>query len=154
MPELEIQDVPITLQYADYGRDFYIAYFNLVYADTFHFKFTINDKIIEAELNMINKLEMELPENLEPELDVVLEWSIEKDPQVIYIEGFQRDNSDELLDQKIKNLEPETRSFTVPANWLWSKKETFKRAIQVGIMNYNIVDRVCFTISDGAYKSY
>lgn len=152
--EMKIQDTPINLEYADYGEIFYIAYFDLAPADIYNFKFTINGKCVETDLTMIDELNIELPVTLEASRDVPLNWVTAKNPDVTYIEGFQKNSNEELLDKKVKNFEPVTRSFIMPASWLWSEEETTKREIQVGIMNYKIVDRVCFTISDGAYKAY
>lgn len=153
--KLKIDGQNILLQYANYfDKDFYIAYFNILYADNFDLELSVNGQVVNANLEVLDEIEIELPTNLTPQENLQLNWQTEKNPQVHYIEAFQISSDDEFLTQSIKNLEPTTREFTIPASWLWGNEEATSRAIQLGITNYVIEERVCFTISDGVFKKY
>ncbi len=153
--EIKIQDQVVDLEYANYGgEDFYIAYFNREFTNVYNYKLTINDETTEYDLDMIQKLYIEYPGSLLANKDLELRWATEVDPQFTYIEGFQREVNQNLIQKNVENLAPEMRSFTMPASWLWSDDSTKIRDIQLGIMNYGIQNRVCFTMSDGAFVRY
>ncbi|HSG27630.1 MAG TPA: hypothetical protein VLA34_04055 [Candidatus Krumholzibacterium sp.] len=153
--DLDIQGSPVPLQYAIYGgKDFYIAYFNRTFADTFSFDFEINGRLVQGKIPMIGELHCSLPTTLQLNSDVSLAWQTSPDPQVTYIEGFEKRADQSLIELTQEYLPGDVRAFTIPAAWLWTHDATRIRDIQVGIMNYTIVDRVAFTMSDGAYRSY
>ena len=153
--ELRIQNKTIDLDYANYGgKDFYIAYFNLDYSAIYKFQISINGKKTKANLKMLKELFIDLPENLKTDSNVQLEWKTEKDPMVTYIEGFQKNEEIKLMKKEILNFSSDTRSFLMPASWLWSEEKAKTREIQLGITNFKIKNRICFTISDGVYKKY
>ncbi|MBU8922953.1 MAG: hypothetical protein KOO63_14140 [Bacteroidales bacterium] len=152
---MSVQGASVPLQHVNYGgTDFYIAYFNRTYAEIFSFRFEINGRVVETDLETVSELHCTLPTSLFPQSDVTLNWMATKDPQVIYVEGFERRADFSLVEVTQENLSSDARGFTIPAEWLWTHDATRVRNLQVGIMNYVIADRVCFTISDGAYKSY
>lgn len=152
--DIVIQDQQVPLIYQDYGDDFYIAYVNLEYEDVFEFKLTINDVIYETQLEMLKELTGIFPSSLDENEDITVSWTTENNPQHIYLEGFQYGNDYEELEKNVDYFLPNARTFNMPADWLWSNNETTTRAIQLGIMNYKIVNRTCFTISDDAYAEY
>lgn len=153
--EMKIQGVDIPLEYANYGGpDFYIAYFNLEFADTFHYELTMNGVLTEVDMATPTRLITELPMAIEPDQNIELSWEITKDPRFMYIEGFQREENFEEIKKSVEYLKASTRNFTVPADWLWSEENVDIRDIYLGIMNYKIENKVCFTLSDGVYKSY
>lgn len=161
-PELSIESVSVNIQNESIslnkeiydGEVFYITYFHMDYAEVFHIKITVNGIESECQLKMIDDMITTLPENLTSETDVDLSWQMAIDPQIVYIEGFQYNSSFETLKKSIKNMASADRTFTMPASWLWSENNAEQRAIQIGVINYEIVNRICFTISDNAYKTY
>ena len=154
--EIEIQDSEIDLEYANYGGpDFYIANFTLEYADIYKYKITINGETTETEYEMPTILYAELPLIIEPNEDIELNWSTDKDPMVIYVEGFQRDANRVQIERSAENFYPETREFTMPAEWLWKENDGIAmRDIIIGIKNYKVENRICFTMSNDSYRVY
>ena len=153
--DIEIQETKVGLEYANYdGKVFYIAYFNLEYADTYNFSITINGEETVTDIEMIKELYINLPSAIEANKNIPLSWTTERPPMNTYIEGFQRWANGDLIIQSVKNFSSDIDEFIMPANWLWSDENTKKRAIQIGIMNFKIENRVCFAVSDDEYKSY
>lgn len=161
-PDLNIQTLSVSIQNQEidlskeiyFGEEFHIGYFYMDYAETFNYKIIVNGEETVCNLPMIDDMIMTLPTTLTDSANVNLNWQMNVNPQTIYIEGFQYNSSGEILKKTIKNLSSEKRSFTMPADWLWTNDVPHERAIQVGVMNYKIENRICFTISDGEYKTY
>jgi hypothetical protein len=154
--DVEVQGTAIDLEYANYGgKAFYIAYFYEEWAETYHFKTIINGEITEINFDMPTQLNMELPLYLPENESVALSWDLEKQPKTIFIEGFQwnYDRTERLKFTK-DFLHSEVREFVMPSEWLWSEEEAAYRDIQICIMNHEIKNDICFTVSDGIYRSY
>jgi hypothetical protein len=153
--DLYIQDEKINLEYANYGGDdFYIAYFNLKYADTYTYELTINDETTQISLRTIKELFIDLPETLVEDEDLVMLWETDIDPMNTYIEGFQWSANNEIIKKHVENFSPETRNFTMPASWLWSEGDVASRSVQIGIKNYVVKNRICVTMNADSYKGY
>ncbi|MCF7794293.1 MAG: hypothetical protein K9N09_05725 [Candidatus Cloacimonetes bacterium] len=153
--ELKVDDETIALEYANYeGRVFYIAYFYLDVDDMLNVKLTVNEQQCQIDVPTISVLNCTLPNDLQPNEDISINWTINEDPQVIYVEGFQFNSSNEIVGQDGENLPADARNFTIPADWLWSASNIDSRSIQVGITNFVVQDRIAVVMSDGAYKNY
>lgn len=152
---LKVQSQDIFLEAVNYdGTDFYIGYFNIAHADTFDLELSVNGKIVSSLVEVVDEIEITLPQSITPQEDLKLNWAMKKNPQVHYVEAIQIGSNNVFLTQSIKNLDPAIREFTIPSSWLWNNSQSTSRIVQIGTMNYTISERVCFTIADEVFKLY
>ncbi|MBN1969313.1 MAG: hypothetical protein JXR48_03815 [Candidatus Delongbacteria bacterium] len=152
---VEIQGKNIEMEYADYGKDFYIAYFYEEYAHTYSYKITVDGKTVESEITVPNEMFINFPNELIEGDSVYISWTTEKNPQVIYLEAHQQKLDWTVIGGSGTNFAPSERNFTIPAEWLWSVESGVEqRVIQMGQYNYTLKDRFYFTISDSPFRVY
>jgi hypothetical protein len=152
---VKINGETIAMEYANYGKDFYIANFDQPYNDQFSFEIEIDGRIANCELSMPKEVDAYFPNVLESNQDLMLEWDTAKDPQVIGLHVQQQNYQMESLSTNLGYYNSKVRSTTIPSEWLWSVPTgVTQRAIELFIQNYHVENRVCFTLSDSEYRVY
>ena len=152
---VKINDETIDMEYANYGKDFYIATFNQPYSDQFSFDVEIDGRVANCEISMPKEVAVYFPSVIEPDQPFEFEWSTDKDPQVIGLYIQQQNYQMESLYTHSENFNSEVRATNIPAEWLWSVPTgVTQRFMELCVQNYEVENRVCFTLTDSEYRVY